>query len=133
MLNSFQSELFPQAFGFRGGTFGLQINGISPPIFFLDDRSVIGIRAWKIMPRWLFPLVALDFAGTPGAQNTQPLPPPRLRQCLARCPWSWDHRALCCLGRSSANWLCKNLHHCLSSHHCPTSPSSGPAFFHTTV
>lgn len=44
VLQSFPSGLFPQALA-SVRTFGLKGNGISPSIFFLDDRSVIGIRA----------------------------------------------------------------------------------------
>lgn len=87
------------------------------------------------MPRWLFPLVASDFAGTPGAQSTQPLPPPTPhphgsgRSQLA-------NPGLLEISEPHAVWLGtwltqlgKNPLPGPSSHHCPPSPQSGPAFF----
>lgn len=70
------------------------------------------------MPRWLFPLVAFDFAGTPGAQSALLLPPtshhpPHThtqththssgRSWLADPGASWYFRALCFLVKGLAN------------------------------
>lgn len=77
------------------------------------------------MPRWLFPLVAFDFAGTPGAQSIQALPPPTSHPHSSGRLWLAD---LGLLGISepcavwSGAWLTqlgKNLLPGSSSHHCP--------------
>lgn len=59
------------------------------------------------MPQWLFPLVAFDFAGTPGARSTQrlpPLTPPTAQAGPGRLTGSFlVHQSLCNLVRNVAS------------------------------